>query len=517
MKPTPPRLRGAILAGALGVLVAGCGDGSRAVGSARPRSATPPNLLLITVDTLRADHLSVSGYERATSPRIDRLAGEGIRFAAAQAQWPKTGPSFASMMTATYPKDNGIVRQIGIPVPCDYTMLAEALARHGYSTHAVVANGAVGREFYFDQGFDSFVETWKRPRPGAQLELPAGAEPLGEAAEAMLRAAADVADPNGASNVTDLALETVAAFPAGKPWFLWVHFLDPHFPYLPPAEFRDRFQHDESFDATTRIPISDRYQQELAGIGAGQVLDGEDRLGFYVARYDAEIAYVDSEIGRLLDAMTEQRRLGNTLTILTSDHGESLGEHGYYFNHGRFGFQTCLNVPLILHWPGKIAPRVDRQPVELVHLAPTLLEAAGFDLAGGRWAQGRSLWPRLDGRRLDEPDRVAFAEAGIQRNHRWIRVARDERFALHWAPTRREREWIGGADNEFPLFDLENDPGETRDVSAAHPEAAERLRRDLVRWWDAERFACATDSETCDENRAVDQETTEQLKALGYL
>ena len=122
----------------------------------------PPNILLVTVDTLRADHLSAWGYERATSPSIDRLASEGVRFDLAQTQWPKTGPSFTSIFTSTYPKDNGIVRQIGIPVPCSFTLLAEALQRAGYGTHAVVANGAVGREFYFDQGFETFLESWKR-------------------------------------------------------------------------------------------------------------------------------------------------------------------------------------------------------------------------------------------------------------------------------------------------------------------------------------------------------------------
>jgi arylsulfatase A-like enzyme len=515
LKSIFPRLRGALLAGALAIVAAGCGPSG---GDFVPRGEGRPNLLLVTVDTLRADHLSVSGYARATSPRIDRLAAEGVRFSAAQTQWPKTGPSFASIFTSTYPKDNEIVRQIGIPVPCDYTMLAEALSRHGYSTHAVVANGAVGREFYFDQGFETFLETWKLPPAGSELDPGAGGRKLGEAEEAMLRAAADLADPNGAENVTRLALEATRNFTPGKPWFLWVHYLDPHFPYAPPAAYRDRFQGDEHFDGTTEVPVSDRHIQELAAIGRSQVLDGETRLGFYVARYDAEIAYVDSEIGRLLDTMTERGLLGGeTLTAFTSDHGESLGEHGYYFNHGRFGYQTCLNVPFILHWPGKIAPRVDRQPVELIHLAPTLLQAAGLDLPEGRWAQGRALWPRISAGRVDELDRVSFSEAGVQTHRRWLKMARDERFVLHYVQTKKEREWIGGADNEFPLFDLQADPGETKDVSAAFPAETERLKRQLSRWWNADRFVCETDTETCDENRAVDSETTEQLKALGYL
>jgi arylsulfatase A-like enzyme len=381
----------------------------------------------------------------------------------------------------------------------------------------VVANGAVGREFYFDQGFESFEESWKLPPPGAELSEAQRAGAHGEAEEAMLREREQVADPNGATNVTRLALEAERRIAPDKPWFLWVHYLDPHFPYVPPQPFRDRFQGDALFDGSTRIPVTDRHQQELAGIGRGQVLDGEDRLGFYVARYDAEISYVDSEIGRLLDELASRGRMTNTLTAFTSDHGESLGEHGYYFNHGRFGYQTCLRVPFILHWPGKIAAAVDRQPVELVNLAPTLLAAAGFELPEGRWAQGRSLWRRITHEAIDERDRVAFSEAGIAVRRHWLKMARDERFVLHYVPTRREREWIGGADNEFPLFDLRADPGETHDVAAQFPADAERLKRELSRWWNADRFACETDTETCDENRPVDHETTEQLKALGYL
>jgi len=479
--------------------------------------ATPadrPNILLVTVDTLRADHLSAWGYGRATSPVIDRLAAGGLRFDAAAVQWPKTGPSFASMLSSTYPKDNGIVRQIGIPVPCSFTMLPESLQRTGYSTHAVVANGAVGREFYFDQGFDTFLETWKLPPEGS--ELPEGERPRSEAGEAMLRAQAGLADPNGAGNVTRLALAAANNFPAGKPWFLWVHYLDPHFPYSPPAAFRDRFQGDALFDGTTQVPVTDKRQQEMAGIGRSQVLDGETRLGFYVARYDAEIAYVDSEIGRLFDAFSGQRRLDNTLVAFTSDHGESLGDHNYYFNHGRFGFQTCLRVPLILSWPGKIAPGVDREPVELVNLAPTLLEAAGIALPGGVWAQGRSLWPRIGGKVTDR-DRIAFSEAGVATERRWMKVARDNRFALHYLPIRNDRVWVNEERKEFVLFDLEADPAELHDVSDAHPEVTERLKRELSLWWGADPFACATDAASCDENRAVDAQTTEQLKALGYL
>lgn len=457
----------------------------------------PPNILLVTVDTLRADHLSAWGYGRATSPNLDRLAAEGLRFDQAQSQWPKTGPSFASILTSTYPKDNGIVRQIGIPLPCTFTLLAEVLQRAGYTTHAVVANGAVGREFYFDQGFETFLESWKLPPP---------------------EAGSGDADPNGAENVTRLALAAAAKMDPAKPWFLWVHYLDPHAPYIPPREFQARFQNDALFDGTIQVPVTNRRKQELAGIGKGQVIDGETRLAFYVARYDAEISYVDHEIGKLLAGLGEKKLLGDTLTAFTSDHGESLGEHGYYFNHGRFAFQTCLHVPLILHWPGRLKPGVDRAPVQLLHLAPTLLAAAGVKLPEGRWAQGQSLWPRVA--KPPEPAAnsvVSFSEGGTATNRAWIRVARDQRYTLHFSPHKLEQTWISAEGRPWALFDLESDPGETRNVADLHPAEVERLQEAIGKWWRAPAFPCNTDEGICDESRAVDKETTELLKSLGYL
>lgn len=452
-----------------------------------------PNILLITVDTLRADHLSAWGYARDTSPNLDRLAAEGLRFDQAQVQWPKTGPSFTSIFTSTYPKDNGIVRQIGIPVPCTFTMLAEVLQRAGYSTHAVVANGAVGREFYFDQGFDTFLESWKLPPPD------------------------DDSDPNGARNVTRLALATAAELDPAKPWFLWVHYLDPHAPYIPPAEFQQRFQNDAHFDGSIEVPVTQRRKQELAGIGTRQVIDGEHRLAFYVARYDAEIAYADQEIGRLLAGLGDRKLLADTLTAFTSDHGESLGDNGYYFNHGRLGFQSCLHVPLILHWPGRLKPGVDPAPVQLLHLAPTLLAAAGVELPEGRWAQGQSLWPRVAHPPAPETDVVTFSEAGTAMNRRWIRIARNRRFTLHFSPSLTEQRWIGGEGKSWALFDLQSDPGETRNVADLYPAELGELQAAIGKWWREPAFPCDSDEGVCDESRAVDKETTELLKSLGYL
>jgi arylsulfatase A-like enzyme len=491
------------------------------------RSHTPPeppplpaggNILFITVDTLRADHLSSYGYPRQTSPEIDRLAAEGVRFDQASSQWPKTTPSFASMFTASYAKDNRVVRKVGLPLPCRFETVAEALKRQGYGTYAVVSNGAVGSDFYFDQGFDAFVQTWKLPHGGAQ--------------------GGGAADPNRAEAVTHLASGLADRIDRKKPYFLWVHYIDPHWPYSPPLPYRDRFQGDRFFDRSTRIPVAKgKARQEMMGIGEGQVVDGHDDLAFYVARYDAEIAYTDAEIGRLLAALRAKGLMRNTLVVLTADHGESLGDHHYFFDHGRFGFQTCLRVPLIVSYLGVIRPGVDRDPVELLDLAPTFLEAAGAKLAGGRWKQGRSLARRLRGlppaaspeavpaaNRSTAPPvplhpGLAFSEAGYELDDHWMKVVRDRRFKLIYAQMLPDQRWTGGEGVRFVLYDLERDPGETRNVAAERPAEAERLKRALWQWDRAPRFDLATQppNAACQGERPMDPETGKLLHSLGYI
>ncbi len=470
---------------AAAALVAGCGR----------RLPERPNILLVTMDTLRADHLSAYGYQRPTSPVLDGLAAEGVRFETATVQWPKTGPSFASMFTATYPKNNGIVRKIGIPLPQKFLMLAEALKARGYQTHAVVANGAVASDFGFDQGFDTYIESWQQPER------------------------ADGADPNGAGVVNELVRSILDRFQGDKPYFLWVHYLDPHFPYTPPGEWSDRFQNDEHFDPTERIPIDlSKTKIDMVKLGRKQVLEGRDELAFYVARYDAEISYNDAMLGELLDTLRGRGMLDETLTVFTSDHGESLGEHYYYFDHGRFGFQTCLHVPLLFHFPGVLEPRVDPEPAMLIDLTPTLLEFAGVELDDGEWMQGRSLMPRLLGEEgaLEEPN-YAYSEAGYGRRDMWQRIVRQGDYKFIYAREGGAQRWVTGeVGNPFALFNLAADPGETENLVDAHPEIAERLFRASNDWY-REEFDVLVDTTAEGEEREMDEKTREQLKALGYL
>jgi arylsulfatase A-like enzyme len=468
----------------MGLVLVGCGTPET-----RRRAAS--NILLVTVDTLRADHLSAWGYGRQTSPTIDRLAQDGVRFEQAWAQWPKTGPSFASLFTSTYPKDNGIVRRIGTPLPPGFLMLAESLKRRGYGTHAVVSNGAVGKEFYFDQGFDTYVETWKLPP-----------------------------EPDGSSNTAEVVnrkvLETLAAMDRSKPFFLWVHYIDPHFPYRPPAEWRARFENDEVYEPIGEIDVARTQRRQMGGIGKGQVLDDRTDLGYYVALYDAAIGYTDHHLGKLLDHLGGEGLMENTLTVFTSDHGESLGEHSYYFDHGRFGFETCLHVPLIFHFPGRVEPRVDHEPAELISITPTILQFAGVSLPEGEWMQGRSLAPRLAGTAGDE-DGFSHAEAGYATEGRWQKIVRDRRYKLIFAPFTASQRYVGGRGRPYALYDLEQDPEETVNLVESDPEVFERLKEQLYAWWKPNSFDAEIDVDDTRVETEVSEETIQQLKDLGYL
>lgn len=461
------------------------------LGCREPSAPTRSNILLVTIDTLRADHLSSYGYERNTSPVIDALAAEGVRFDNAIVQWPKTAPSFASIFTATYPKDNGIVRRVGLRLPQEFKMLAEVLKGQGFATHAVVSNGAVASEFNFDQGFDTYIETWKLSPPE------------------------EGQDPTGAGSVTRLAQTVIGDHDPEQPFFLWVHYLDPHFPYEAPEPLTDKYENDAYFDPEEQIEIKEVPIRQMAGIGTDQVLNQRTDLAYYIARYDAEIAYADAQIGELLEFMGNHGLLENTLTILTSDHGESLGEHSYYFDHGRFGFQPGLRVPLVFHYPGVIEPHVDPDPVELIHLSPSILDFAGFELDEDRWMQGRSLTPRLMG--SSRGARPAFSQAGYATERKWQQIVQDRRFKLMNVIAGDEQRWVGGKGVFLTLYDLENDPGETVNVLDEFPEAAERLGRSLDQIWSAEPFSVLTDESATQPEREMDDETERQLKALGYL
>lgn len=429
----------------------------------------PPDVVLVLVDTLRADHLALYGYHRPTNPELARFARRAVRFETVQAQAGCTFPSVNSLLTSRYP-----FHFLGQPeerrhwIPRHVPSLPEVLAAHGYSTAAVSASPIVratpsdlNPSGGYGRGFDVFDEScFKEP------------------ARCLNRRAFELLD----------GME--------RPAFLYLHYMEPHARYQPPPEHRRRFAVDGSskpwVERGDPLPIIyTRYQ----GVEHFEVTERD--VAQMVDLYDEEIVYFDDQFGELLAGLEERGRLENTLIAVASDHGEAWLEHG--IEEGEYGhcrdiaFQSVMATPLLLRLPGEGPSGVRRARVQNLDLVPTLLDYLGVP-ADGLGLEGKSLRPVIEEDR--NVNRYLFALAGTTRS------VRGDRFKLIYdlrSETSR-------------LFDLRADPGETRDVLAEHPDEAEALRRALFRWIEAieGRVGAAESLQKTDE-------LERRLKAVGYL
>lgn len=391
-----------------------------------------PNVLLVTIDTLRADRLGSYGYTSARTPVLDGLAAAGVRFEDATAHAALTHPSHAAILTGRYPGAHGIRLNGMDPLPPGAVTLAERLKAAGYRTGAVTASVVLDSAYGLDQGFDDYDDAIAGP----------------------VRATMAMADlQRSATEVSSAAVGWIERQRA--PWFLWVHYYDPHLPYSPPA-------------------------------GPLKAAGGRP--------YDGEIAYVDAEIGRLLAAI---ERAG-TAIVVTSDHGEALGEHGEP-DHGFFLYDSTLRVPLIVAAPG-VRPRVVREQVRSIDIAPTIAAMVGVAWPrGGR--DGESLQVLLSGgARTEVP--ISIAESWYPRLH------------FGWSELRSARvgEWKYIAAPKPELYDLRSDAPEAKNVIQTRAPVASRLAAELAGVVSAFGTPPARAS-----SPQPDAATIERLQALGYV
>jgi arylsulfatase len=301
-----------------------------------PPTAEKPNIVLIAVDTLRADHLGCYGYPLATSPRIDALAKNSLFFEHAFCPIPKTSSSFASMMTGLHPFVHKTRPNRG-PLDERFTTLAEVLKADGYYTAAVVDNANLSSFFKFNQGFDAYTEVWNETEEKSQ------------------------STPFITAKVLDFLQS-----PPKKPFFLWVNFIEPHVPYIPPKEFIPPRPLGRDLRTLKKYLLSGRMRREM-------MRNNNFSEGYYVARYDGAVRFLDSEFGKIVDRFFASGLDRNTILIFTADHGEDLGERNYFFDHGALTFTASVRVPLVVHFPGR-APRAERRPVSVMDIYPTILE-----------------------------------------------------------------------------------------------------------------------------------------------
>lgn len=436
------------------------------------RTVTPPgnplNVLLITIDTLRADHLGLYGYRRPTSPHIDAFARDAVTFDQAYTYWPKTRGSFVALLTGRRDSQTGYGKAHQ-GLPGFNATLASVLAESGYRTAAVVDNANLAAANGYAKGFASYRETWLEP---------------GLATETAKTHA-----------ITAAGVELLGRPAGAQPFFLWLHYVNPHAPYTPPPPYDTAFM-DAAARSGPELPVVAAFH---GGIPRQWAVAGQRRLGYYVAQYDGEIAAVDAEVGKVLEALRGSPSWERTLVVLTSDHGESLGEHGYYFDHGEDVFDPGLRVPLLLRVPG--GPRGTRRAVlaSTLDIVPTVLDAlkvsyppdlAGASLLGADPPRAR-LFARND-RNLS---------AGFDRRYKTIAVPRDDG-PPSWA-----------------LYDREADPGETNDATARQGEAARIGRRELELFMersDRERATARAQAGEPPPAPPLSPEACANLKALGY-
>jgi len=338
------------------------------------------SVVLITIDTLRADHLGCYGFDSPVSPHIDELARGGVLFERAIAASGVTAPSHASIMTSLYARQHAIGARNGFTRLRDETTLAEIFRKAGYETAAFVSNVVLSRRIGLDRGF----EVYDDEMPSPVRYRPSHFERIAE-------------------RTTERAIAWLGR-PREAPFFLWVHYQDPHGPYDPPEGILDRLPYRPP-PAEASLSVLEKQHGE-GGIPAYQVI-GEMRLpSGYRHHYAGEVLYADRFVGELLRAVREREGGDRTIVLLTADHGESFGEGGFYFAHGHATTPDLSHVPFILS-AAELAPERRTELVSHVDVLPTLLELAGHRVPGS--ARGIALGPFLrSGEPL--PDRVVFCD-----------------------------------------------------------------------------------------------------------
>jgi choline-sulfatase len=418
------------------------------------------SVVLIVVDTLRADHLGAYGHPEATSSELDRRASQGALFERAFAPSSWTLPSFASLYTGLWPSEHRVGREPGSEK--EYTalsgqlrVLAEILAEQGFETAAIVNNPFLHPGFGLARGFEVYRYVY-----GNLLHQPR------------------------ASQIAWAGLRWLDERDPQRRFLLVLHFFDPHLTYDPHASVRGTFT--AGYRGSLELPVG--------GFGAANstwdLPDPEDRR-FVSAAYDEEVLFVDRQLERFFAGLEERGLSDETLVVLTADHGEELFDHGG-FEHGHSLYQELLHVPLAVWGPGVRPGRIDA-PVSLVDVLPTLLDALGLPPLAG--LDGASLWPLL-ARREALLERPIVAEGTL--------YGPERRALVRWPWKLVEVD--GGAPR---LFDLERDPREQRDLAATHADRMHGLGEELAR--------LRTGAGPAAPAPQLDEQTRRDLSGLGYL
>lgn len=428
------------------------------------RAANNYNLVLITIDTLRADHLGCYGYSRKTSPAIDTLAGEGTLFINTIAQRGLTWPSLTSIMTSLYPVEHGI-RINGMQLKYYKISLAEILKTRGYTCAAFLTNACQATW----NGFD-----YKKKADDKDIKI------------------------------TVQAIKWLKSH-CDKKLFLWIHYIAPHRPYAPPMPYKNLFDQDYKGNMNGS-------SKQLDEIALKKIALSKEDLNHIISLYDGEIAFVDDQIKYLISTIRKLNIKDKTLIVITADHGEDLYQHNFYFYHAASIYESSLQIPLIFNLPGVIPKNIKiNKVVESIDIAPTILEILG--IPSPRNFHGTSLMPLFKNRDIFLGD--AYSEWQDK-----ILSIRTDSHRFIYNPSNFHPICIdGGNYNSYvieqeELYDIKNDPAESANIVKMKPKIAQTLRNKILNW--KKKHSWHTD-QLKNNDYKIESRLKENLKSLGYI
>jgi choline-sulfatase len=444
-----------------------------ALGCTEPAVPKRPNILLVMFDTLRRDHCTPYGYTYATTPTLQRIAARGVTFTSAYAPTSTTGPSTVSLFTSRYPLAHRYLKN-GLTLGDGAVTLAELLQEAGYQTHAVVSSLVLAQRLGVLQGFDTVSDRWPAEHSSWERK-PKQPEP-----------SRFLSDRRAEYSVDEMLSWLRESRDPQRPFFAFLHLMDPHEPLDPSPTHLRRIQGDRR-----NLP-----RQQLLEL-----------------RYDADVAYADEELGRLLDGLAAATRDEELAVFVVADHGQGLNDHGW-IGHGLQLYEESVQIPFVAMYPGKIAPGTTVEgPVEILDVPPTILDYAGVDVAPGS-LHGTNLRDAIEGAEVLRADRPVF----LQRRQFESKVGpggrtlSGEKFGVVW----QGYKYIEApGEGTFELYDLTTDPGEEHNLFEQRPAKAREMAATLATW--RTRFAGRPPPDGAARVRPVTKSDAEALRALGYI